>query len=88
MSNDSRLNNLSASPEQVIIKRIEEVARELKEARRDLKEFRRKAMDAETRTINFKIEYERLLEALRRINAAKVVEGESYSLFDDDDNIG
>lgn len=87
-TDDIQLDEPILTPEEIVKQQIEEIGKELREARDALKKFRAKALEAETRTINAKIEYERLLEVLRRINIAKVVEGESYALFDDEDNSG
>jgi len=76
------------TPEERLVKQFNAAALELKEARRILVEARRKATDAETRTIDAKITCERLIEQLRRIKSAKVIDGESYASYDEDDGNG
>lgn len=71
--------------EEKLLAELKEANVELKGARAAFDVAKRKLTEAETGIINAKIHVERLTEQLRNLHIQRVVPGQHYSLFDDDD---
>lgn len=71
--------------EEKLLAELKEANVELKNARTTFADAKRKLVDAETGIINAKIHVEKLTEQLRKLHIQKVIPGQHYSLFDDDD---
>lgn len=71
--------------EKMALAELKEANEELRQARLIFAEAKRKLVDAESGIINAKLRVEKLTEELRKIAVQKVIPGQHYSLFDDDD---
>jgi len=71
--------------EQEILVLLEEAELDWKDAKRKLTYAKKLCLDTETKCIDAKLHKERLEEKLRVIRAQKVIPGEDYALFDDED---
>lgn len=71
--------------EQEILDELKEANLDLNSARSNFMEAKRRLVDAETGVINAKLRVEKLTEELRKLRVQKVIPGQHYSLFDDDD---
>ena len=72
--------------EQELINELTETEKELQEAKRMLSDAKRRWTDAETLVINAKIRKDKITESLRALRAQKVIAGEDYDLYDDEDS--
>ena len=68
-----------------MLNELAEVDKELTDARRSLVEAKKRCVDVETNVINASLHKERLTEALRLLRSQRVVQGEDYDLYDDED---
>lgn len=71
--------------EQELLAQLKEANTELQYARASFADAKKKLTEAESNIINAKIHVEKLTEQLRVIRNQKVIPGQHYSLFDDDD---
>lgn len=88
MSDEDQTASPPLTPEQKLVKQLEESEKELKEARLQLREAKKAVLSAETRMINAKLANEKLTEKLRLLRNSLVKNGESYASFDDEDSSG
>lgn len=72
--------------EQELLAQLKEANMELQYARTSFADAKKKLTEAESNIINAKIHVEKLTEQLRLIRVQKVVPGQHYALFDDDDS--
>jgi hypothetical protein len=72
--------------EQEMMIELSEADKELQNAQRLLSDAKRRCLDYETNVVNAKIHRERTSEALRVLRSQKVIEGEDYALYDDEDS--
>jgi hypothetical protein len=71
--------------EQELLDKLAEAELDWLDAKRRLTAAKKLWTDAETKCIDTKLHKERLEESLRVLRAKKVIPGEDYSLFDEDD---
>ncbi len=72
--------------EQEILDELSEADKELQDARNLLAAAKRRLLDTETRVIDAKLHREKIAESLRVFRAQKVIPGEDYALYDDEDS--
>ena len=72
--------------EQELLDKLAEAELDWNDAKRRLTAAKKLWTEAETKCINTKLHKERLEESLRVLRARKVIPGEDYALFDDEDS--